>query len=146
MELSILFKWAKWNSAYSSSVELSILVKSAKCNLAYLSSVQNETQHTRQVRKMKISIKMNGTHLVSALCYNFLCGDIGFIYPAMSMVVIGPSLLRLRQSRWSQLYDVYWLVLMMVNSQRDRNTWTKFRIRIVLFSFEQQTRNQWNVK
>jgi hypothetical protein len=28
-----------------------------------------------------------------ALCYNFLCGDIGFVYPAMSMVVIGPSLL-----------------------------------------------------
>ncbi len=28
-----------------------------------------------------------------ALCYNFLCGDIGFVYPAMSMVVIGPLLL-----------------------------------------------------
>ncbi len=45
----------------------------------------------------------------------------------------------LRQSRWSLLYDVYWLVLMMVfeQEQRDRNTWTQFRIRIVLFSFEQ---------
>jgi hypothetical protein len=28
-----------------------------------------------------------------ALCLRFLCGDIGFVYPAMSMVVIGPSLL-----------------------------------------------------
>ncbi len=28
-----------------------------------------------------------------ALCLRLLCGDIGFVYPAMSMVVIGPSLL-----------------------------------------------------
>jgi hypothetical protein len=59
----------------------------------------------------------------------------------------------LRQSRWSLLYDIYWLEMMMLNTwtgttgyffcltgnrQRDRNTWTRFRIRIVLFSFEQQ--------
>jgi hypothetical protein len=51
----------------------------------------------------------------------------------------------LRQSRWSLLYDVYWLALMMVNSQRDRNTWTQFRIRIVLFFFEQQNKElMWN--
>ncbi len=28
-----------------------------------------------------------------ALCYNLQCGDIGLVYPAMSMDVIGPSLL-----------------------------------------------------
>jgi hypothetical protein len=28
-----------------------------------------------------------------ALCFDCLCGDIGLVYPAMSMVVIGPSLL-----------------------------------------------------
>ncbi len=39
----------------------------------------------------------------------------------------------LRQRRWSLMYDVYWLDLMMVNSQQDRNTWTRFRVRIVLF-------------
>jgi hypothetical protein len=33
--------------------------------------------------------------------------NIGFVYPAMSMMVIGPSLPMLRQSRWSLLYDVY---------------------------------------
>ncbi len=33
--------------------------------------------------------------------------NIGFVYPAMSMMVIGPSLPILKQSRWSLLYDVY---------------------------------------
>ncbi len=33
--------------------------------------------------------------------------NIGFVYPAMSMMVISPSLPILRQSRWSLLYDVY---------------------------------------
>ncbi len=33
--------------------------------------------------------------------------NIGFVYPAMSMMVIGPSPPILRQSRWSLLYDVY---------------------------------------
>jgi hypothetical protein len=33
--------------------------------------------------------------------------NIGFVYPAMSMMVIGPSLPILRQNRWSLLYDVY---------------------------------------
>jgi hypothetical protein len=36
-----------------------------------------------------------------------LFGDIGFVYPVMSMVVIGPSLPILRQRHWSLLYDVY---------------------------------------
>jgi hypothetical protein len=70
--------------------------------------------------------------------------NIGFIYPAMSMMVIGPSLPLLRQSRWSLLYDVYWLQMIMLNNgylnryrvtgncQWDRNTWTRFRIRIAL--------------
>ncbi len=43
-----------------------------------------------------------------------LLGDIGFVYPVMSMAVIGPSLPILRQRRWSLLYDVCWLDLMMV--------------------------------
>ncbi len=43
-----------------------------------------------------------------------LLADIGFVYPVMSMVVIGPSLPILRQRRWSLLYYVYWLDLMMV--------------------------------
>ncbi len=68
-----------------------------------------------------------------ALCLRLLFGDIGFVYPVMSMVVIDPSLPILRQRRWSLLYYVYWLVLMMMNSQQDRNTWTRLRIRIVLF-------------
>ncbi len=64
------------------------------------------------------------------------------------------------QSRWSLLYDVYWLEMMMLNTwtgngyffcltgnrqrviRRDRNTWTWFRIRIALFSFEQQTNKE----
>jgi hypothetical protein len=33
--------------------------------------------------------------------------NIGFVYSAMSMMVIGPSLPILRHSRWSLLYDVY---------------------------------------
>jgi hypothetical protein len=33
-----------------------------------------------------------------------LLGDIGFIYPVMSMMVIGPSLPKLRQRRWSLMY------------------------------------------
>jgi hypothetical protein len=33
--------------------------------------------------------------------------NIGFVYPAISMMVIGPSLPILRQNRWSLLYDVY---------------------------------------
>jgi hypothetical protein len=36
-----------------------------------------------------------------------LLGDIGFVYPVMSMVVIGPSLPILRLRRWNLLYDVY---------------------------------------
>jgi hypothetical protein len=39
----------------------------------------------------------------------------------------------LRQRRWSLMYDAYWLDLMMMNSQQDRNTWTRFRVRMVLF-------------
>ncbi len=51
----------------------------------------------------------------------------------------------LRQSRWSLLYDVYWLTLMLVISQRDRNTWIQFRIRIVLFFLnnKQRTDEKW---
>jgi hypothetical protein len=36
-----------------------------------------------------------------------LLGDIGFVYPVMSMMVIGPLLPILRQRQWSLLYDVY---------------------------------------
>jgi hypothetical protein len=36
-----------------------------------------------------------------------LLGDIGFVYPVMSMMVIGPSLPILRQRWWSLMYDVY---------------------------------------
>ncbi len=46
----------------------------------------------------------------------------------------------LRQSRWSLLYDVYWLVLMMVNSQRDRNTWTQVQDQNCSFSFDQRNK------
>ncbi len=70
--------------------------------------------------------------------------NIDLVYPAMSMMVIGPSLPILRQSWWSLLYNVYWLEMMMLNNgyldgyrvtgsrQRDQNTWTRFRIRIAL--------------
>jgi hypothetical protein len=34
----------------------------------------------------------NGSYCL-ALCYVCVCGYIGFVYPAMSMMVIGPSLL-----------------------------------------------------
>jgi hypothetical protein len=71
--------------------------------------------------------------------------SIGLVYPAMSMVDRSLAQI-LRKSQWSLLYDVYWLVLMMVNSQRDQNTWTQFRIRIALFSFEQQPKNRWEMK
>jgi hypothetical protein len=55
-----------------------------------------------------VQIPMGGNSDCLALCYNLLCGDFGFVYPAMSMVVIGPLLLHiLRQSQWSLLYDVY---------------------------------------
>jgi hypothetical protein len=76
-------------------------------------------------------ILYSGTCL--ALCLRLLLGDIGFVYPVMSMMVIGPSLPILRQRRWSLMYDVYWLDLMVVNSQQDQNTWTRFRIRTALF-------------
>jgi hypothetical protein len=46
-----------------------------------------------------------GTRL--ALCLRLLLGDIGLVYPVMSMMVIGPSLPKLRQRRWSLMYDVY---------------------------------------
>ncbi len=36
-----------------------------------------------------------------ALCLRLLLGDIGFVYPVMSMVVVGHSLPILRQRRWS---------------------------------------------
>jgi hypothetical protein len=52
--------------------------------------------------------------LLSRPLLRLLLGDIGFVYPVMSIVVIGPSLPILRQRRWSLLYDVYWLDLMMV--------------------------------
>jgi hypothetical protein len=42
-----------------------------------------------------------------ALCLRLLLGDIGFVYPVMSMMVIGPSLPILRQRWWSLMYDVY---------------------------------------
>ncbi len=50
-----------------------------------------------------------GTHLVvvSPTAVIVYMENIGFVYPAMSMMVIGPSLPILRQSRWSLLYDVY---------------------------------------
>jgi hypothetical protein len=61
----------------------------------------------------------------------------------------------LRQSQWSLLYDVYWLVTMMMvdqvqqrvleqvalvtgNRQRDRNNWTQFRIRIFFWTTNKQ--------
>ncbi len=44
---------------------------------------------------------------VSRPLQRLLLGDIGFVYPVMSMVVIGPSLSIRRQRRWSLLYDVY---------------------------------------
>ncbi len=76
--------------------------------------------------------------------------NIGFVYPAMSMMANRSFAPILRQSRWSLLYDVYWLEMMMLNTwtgttgyffcltgnrQRDRNTWTWFRIRVVIFLF-----------
>jgi hypothetical protein len=45
--------------------------------------------------------------LLSCPLLRLLLGDIGFVYPVMSMVVTGPSLPILRQRRWSLLYDVY---------------------------------------
>ncbi len=45
--------------------------------------------------------------LLSRPLLRLLLVDIGFIYPVMSMVVIGPSLPILRQRRWSLLYDVF---------------------------------------
>jgi hypothetical protein len=54
--------------------------------------------------------------------------NIGFVYPAMSMMVIGPLLPILRQSRWSLLYDVYWLKMMMLNTWTGTTgTWTVSR-------------------
>ncbi len=50
-----------------------------------------------------------------------LLGDIGFVYPVMSMMVIGPSLPILRQRRWSLLYDLL-TQLDDGDSQQDRNT------------------------
>ncbi len=44
---------------------------------------------------------------VSRPLLRLLLGDIGFVYPVRSMVVIGPSLPILRHRRWSLLYDVY---------------------------------------
>ncbi len=46
-------------------------------------------------------------HLMSRPLLRLLLGDIGFVYPVMSTVVIGPSLPILRQRQWSLLYDVY---------------------------------------
>jgi hypothetical protein len=45
--------------------------------------------------------------LLSRPLLRLLLGYIGFVYPVMSMVVIGPSLPILRQRQWSLLYDVY---------------------------------------
>ncbi len=73
--------------------------------------------------------------------------NIGFVYPAMSMMVIGPSLPIPRQSRWSLLYDVYWLETMGTtgNRQRDRNTWTRSRIIFALSLLNnKKARNRWN--
>jgi hypothetical protein len=50
---------------------------------------------------------LSGDSEVSRPLLRLLLGDIGFIYPVMSMVVIGPSLPKLRQRLWSLLYDVY---------------------------------------
>ncbi len=75
-----------------------------------------------------------------------LCEDICFVYPAMSMVGIGPSLLY-HESRWNagrrtvccmMFIDSYWRWYAGL-LELDRKTWTQFRIRIVLFSFEQRT-------
>jgi hypothetical protein len=45
--------------------------------------------------------------LLSRPLLRLLLGDIDFVYPVMSMVVIGPLLPILRQRRWSLLYYVY---------------------------------------
>ncbi len=53
----------------------------------------------------------------------------------------------LRQSRRSLLYDVYWLVLMMMNSQRDRNTSTQVQDQNCSFLFwttTQRIDEEWN--
>jgi hypothetical protein len=59
---------------------------------------------------------LSGTVIVSPSAVIVYMENIGFAYPAMSMMVIGPSLPILRQSRWSLLYDVYWLEVTMLNN------------------------------
>ncbi len=61
---------------------------------------------------------MNCRGRLSHPLLRLLLGDIGFVYPVMSVVVIGSSLPILRQRRWSLLYDVYWLNLMIVKVNR----------------------------
>ncbi len=50
---------------------------------------------------------MAGILLVSPTAVIVYMENIGFVYPAKSMMVTGPSLPILRKSRWSLLYDVY---------------------------------------
>jgi hypothetical protein len=45
--------------------------------------------------------------IVSSTAVIVYMENFGFAYPAMSMMVIGPLLPILRQSRWSLLYVVY---------------------------------------
>jgi hypothetical protein len=54
-----------------------------------------------------IVFKHHYTALVSPPLLRLLLGDIGFVYPVMSMMVIGSSLPILRQRQWSLMYDVY---------------------------------------
>ncbi len=56
---------------------------------------------------------MNKAPTCLALCYNWLCGDIGFVYPAMSMVVIGPSLLKYTKKK--SVESAVWCLLTRID-------------------------------
>ncbi len=63
--------------------------------------------NTRTGSQPTLRLKVKTIIIVSPTAVIVCMENIGFAYPAMSMMVIGPSLPILRQSQWSLLYDVY---------------------------------------
>jgi hypothetical protein len=123
----------RWHFLFRSNLLTSFYFVLSPCGC----SLSSQLTHLLLVKKENFA-----NYSCLALCWDCLSGEYWFrlsryVYDGnRSFTPI------LRWSRWSLLYDVYWLKIMMLNTWtgtrvRDRNTWTRFRIRIFPFSFEQ---------
>jgi hypothetical protein len=97
------------NKPHDGETEHAFILGSMHCMLRtliyilelWLTSIYHKKWH------FKLSCTVLVVHNTVSPSARLLLGDIGFVYPVMSMVVIGPSLPILRQRWWNLLYDVY---------------------------------------